>query len=102
MSSNHWVTALKASKHLGVSEQTLTNWRTAGFLKFGMHWRSSLMAKYLPWVPGIVYQLDLCEQEINDWWGREVRSAAHYRHQHRHLRDRHMDQVVLGPFNKAH
>ena len=99
MKKRTWTAARQASKYLGVSEDTLSNWRVAGYLKLGKHWKNSRINTLVPWSTKVVYQLELCEKEINELWGRELSSKAEYLHRSR--RDRHMDQVVLGPFKKV-
>ncbi len=102
MSASHWLTSSEASRYLCVSEKTLSNWRAVGFLKAGKHWKSSPITNLFPWGhTKILYQIDLCEKEINEWWGRKVRSSSHYMHHHRSRIDRHVDQVLLGPFKKS-
>jgi len=101
MSANQWVTADKASKHLGVSKGTLDRWRGAGFLKYGRHWKSTKFSQVIPWADEVSYQLELCETELKQLWGCEEKPSKEKSSRYRNHADVHMDQVILGPFTRA-
>ncbi len=67
MNLNQWLLEEDASKQLGVSEETLRNWREIGYLKPGTHWRSAPGEDSLPWKPIVFYHLRWCK-EIIDYW----------------------------------
>ncbi len=63
-----WVSSEQASKELGFSEKSLDCWRNCGYLKLGKHWKESPD----PINKGILYNLVLCEVEMQEWWGRDA------------------------------
>ena len=63
-----WVTSSIASKDLGFSEKTLKCWRDCGYLKSGKHWKYSRARA----ASTVIYQIDLCREEMNQWWGRDA------------------------------
>ena len=70
MKNSPWVDEDEASSKLGVSEETLKNWREIGYLKPGTHWRSSPADQPIPWKPKVIYHLRWCK-EIIDYWQEE-------------------------------
>ena len=65
-----WVNEKEASERLGVTEETLRNWREIGYLKPGTHWRSSPAEQPSPWTPRVIYHVRWCK-EIIDYWRKE-------------------------------
>ena len=63
-----WVGASEASKELGFSENSLKCWRECGYLKAGKHWKLPLNGAST----GVLYNLELCKDEMNEWWGRDA------------------------------
>ncbi len=67
MKESPWVTSFQASRHFGVSENTLEKWRQIGYLKPGTHWRRSSLNRFYPWIKHIVYHLRWCQEEMDYW-----------------------------------
>ena len=65
-----WVPQRAAADELGVSERTLLRWRSAGLLKIGVHYRRKFPAPNSP----LLYQLERCEQAMNDAFARDHRT----------------------------
>ena len=63
-----WVSAQEASVKLGFSEKTLKCWINCGYLKDGKHWKH----KYPNSSRSVLFNLLLCEKEMNEWWGRNA------------------------------
>ena len=66
--TSRWVASSEASKKLGFSERTLKCLRKCGYLKPGKHWRFGFASS----TAQVVYNLDLCSKEMNEWWGRDA------------------------------
>tara|TARA_B100000945_G_scaffold62656_1_gene46669 strand:- start:177 stop:419 length:243 start_codon:yes stop_codon:yes gene_type:complete len=62
--SSIWLSEKQASKVLRVDEQYLELLREKGYLKPGLHWRSSNEPKQLPWKPKVFYFIRGCEEVI--------------------------------------
>ena len=65
-----WVPQRAAADQLGVSERTLSRWRSAGLLQPGEHFRRKFPASNSP----LLYQLDKCEQTMAATFARDVRT----------------------------
>jgi predicted site-specific integrase-resolvase len=65
-----WVAQRVAADQLGISERTLLRWRTAGFLKLGIHYRRKFPAPNSP----LLYHLELCEQAMIQACARDART----------------------------
>ena len=61
-----WISSFNASRHLGMSEENLSLLRERGFLKPGIHWKSSAINQIKPWNPVVVYDLELCKSVIDE------------------------------------
>ena len=59
-----WLSEKKASEVLRVDEHYLEVLRERGYLKPGLHWRSSNDPKQLPWKPKVFYFMSGCEKVI--------------------------------------
>ena len=59
-----WMTGTEASMNLSVDEKNLDTLREEGFLKPGIHWRSSPEPEQLPWNPKVFYCVSRCEEVI--------------------------------------
>ena len=59
-----WISSEYAAKHLGVTEIRLSNLRENGFLKPGIHWKSSPHEQKKPWNPKALYNIELCKKII--------------------------------------
>ena len=66
MLANSWYTSRSASKKLGIKEAELSELREYGFLKPGIHWRSSPFGQIKPWNPEAIYNVTLCREILSD------------------------------------
>ena len=64
-----WLFVKEASKVLRVEEKTLEMLREEGYLRPGIHWRSSPESEQLPWNPKVIYLISGCEEVIGFWKG---------------------------------
>ena len=62
---NIWSSSESASKKLGITEVRLSLLRENGFLKPGIHWKSSPYGQKKPWNPQALYNVKLCRKVIN-------------------------------------
>ncbi len=62
--SSTWVSEKEASQVLRVNQKILEICREEGFLKPGIHWKSSPDADHLPWKPKASYCIRLCKAAI--------------------------------------
>ena len=62
-----WLSEKEASEVLSVDEQSLELLRERGYLKPGIHWRSSNDPKQLPWKPNVFYFISGCIEVIEYW-----------------------------------
>ncbi len=72
-----WLSAKDASKLLRVEEKNLKVLREEGYLKPGIHWRSSSDPKQLPWNPKVFYLISACKEfleykEGNDGFSEQI------------------------------
>ena len=65
-----WVAQRATADQLGISERTLLRWRTAGFLKLGVHYRRKFPAPNSP----LLYRIERCEQAMSAAFARDVRT----------------------------
>tara|TARA_Y100001968_G_scaffold303791_1_gene318256 strand:+ start:240 stop:479 length:240 start_codon:yes stop_codon:yes gene_type:complete len=70
MNKSPWADEKETSQLLGVSQQTLREWREIGYLKPGTHWRSSPSEESVPWTPKVIYHVSWC-REIIEYWREE-------------------------------
>tara|TARA_B100000575_G_C22819272_1_gene482027 strand:+ start:113 stop:346 length:234 start_codon:yes stop_codon:yes gene_type:complete len=63
---NFWTNPFNAAEKLGISEQTLSFLREKGFLKPGIHWKSSPIYQEKPWCPEVVFNVELCEITLKE------------------------------------
>ncbi len=59
-----WLSEKEAGEVLEVAENTLDELREEGYLKPGVHWRSSTDPKTLPWKPKAFYSISRCKEVI--------------------------------------
>ena len=59
-----WLSEKEASKVLRVGEQSLELLRERGYLKPGIHWRSSNEPQQSPWKPKVLYFIKGCKEII--------------------------------------
>ena len=62
-----WLLQKEASEILRVDSQTLEVLREGGYLKVGLHWRSSSDPEQLPWKPKAFYRISGCKEVVEDW-----------------------------------
>ena len=60
-----WSSSELAAESLGVTEVRLSFLRENGFLKPGIHWKSSPYGQKKPWNPEAIYNLKMCKQLLN-------------------------------------
>ena len=65
MLGNIWQSPNSAAVDLGISEIKLTYLRENGFLKPGIHWKSSPHGQKKPWNPEALYNPILCRKIID-------------------------------------
>ena len=71
MLENIWHTSNTAAKNLGITEIKLSHLRENGFLKPGIHWKSSPLGQKKPWNPDALYNSILCRKIINELYSEE-------------------------------
>ena len=59
-----WLSEKEASEVLRVDKESLEELRERGYLKPGIHWRSSNDPKQLPWKPKVFYFIGGCREVI--------------------------------------
>ena len=64
MLRNLWVSSSIAAKELEINEIDLSNMREGGFLKPGIHWKSSPYGQMKPWKPEALYNVKQCKKLI--------------------------------------
>ena len=70
-----WLSEKEASEVLRVDEQSLEFMRKRGYLKPGLHWRSSNDPEQLPWKPKVFYFIRGCKEVIEYWQNIDDSSA---------------------------
>jgi len=60
-----WSSSESAAKKLGITEFRLSFLRENGFLKPGIHWKSSPYGQNKPWNPIAIYNIKMCKRMIN-------------------------------------
>jgi len=70
-----WLSEKEASEVLSVDEQSLEVMRERGYLKPGLHWRSSNDPEQLPWKPKVFYFIRGCKEVIEYWQNIDDSSA---------------------------
>ena len=64
MLGNIWQSSNIAARDLGMTEIKLSFLRENGFLKPGIHWKSSPYGQKKPWNPDALYNTKLCKKII--------------------------------------
>ena len=67
MLGNIWLSSNSAAAYLGTTEIKLSFLRENGFLKPGIHWRSSPHGQNKPWNPEALYNSLLCQKIIDQY-----------------------------------
>ena len=65
MLGNIWHSSIYAAENLGTTEIKLSYFRENGFLKPGIHWKSSPYGQKKPWNPEALYNSKLCKNIID-------------------------------------
>ena len=71
MLGNIWHSSNSAAEYLGITEIKLSYLRENGFLKPGIHWRSSPHGQKKPWNPEALYNSLLCKKIIENYYSEE-------------------------------
>ena len=71
MLENIWHSSNAAAEDLGITEIKLSHLRENGFLKPGIHWKSSPLGQKKPWNPEALYNLILCKKLIDEFYSKE-------------------------------
>ena len=73
---NIWSSSESAAQNLGITEVRLSYFRENGFLKPGIHWKSSPYGQKKPWNPQALYNIKLCRKIINQNYSKENQNIA--------------------------
>ena len=68
MLGNIWQSSNFAARDLGMTEIKLSFLRENGFLKPGIHWKSSPYGQKKPWNPDALYNTKLCKKIIDKYY----------------------------------
>ncbi len=71
MLGNIWQSSNYAAEGLGTTEIKLSYLRENGFLKPGIHWKSSPYGQKKPWNPEALYNINLCRKIIDKYYSEE-------------------------------
>ena len=71
MLENIWHSSDFTAKDLGITEIKLSRLRENGFLKPGIHWKSSPIGQKKPWNPEALYNSILCRKIIDEFYSEE-------------------------------
>ena len=63
-----WQSSNYAAENLGTTEIKLSYFRENGFLKPGLHWKSSPNGQKKPWNPEVLYNTKLCKEIIDKYF----------------------------------
>ena len=64
MLADIWTSSETSAKELGITEYKLSYFRENGYLKPGIHWKSSPQGQNKPWNPKALYNTKLCSLVI--------------------------------------
>ena len=71
MLGNIWYSSNSAAEDLGTTEVKLSYLRENGFLKPGIHWKSSPDGQNKPWKPEALYNPILCKKIIEKFYSND-------------------------------
>ena len=71
-----WNSSELAAEKLGLTLIQLSFLRENGFLKPGIHWKSSPYGQKKPWNPTVLYDIKMCKKIINKFYFEEKFDAA--------------------------
>ena len=63
-----WKSSNYAAEYFGTTEIKLSYLRENGFLKPGIHWKSSPYGQKKPWNPEALYNTKLCKKIIDKYY----------------------------------
>ena len=66
-----WLSSDYAAAYFGTTEIKLLYLRENGFLKPGIHWKSSPHGQKKPWNPEALYNLLLCKEIIDKFYSED-------------------------------
>ena len=68
MLGNIWTSSEFTAEKLGISENKIIYLRENGFLKPGIHWKSSPHGQKKPWKPKALYNIKMCKKLIDEFY----------------------------------
>ena len=71
MSGSIWNSHDFTAEKLGINEIKLSYLRENGFLKPGIHWKSSPYGQKKPWNPEALYNSLLCKKVIDEYYSQD-------------------------------
>ena len=71
--TSKWLSEIDAGEALSVDEKFLELLREIGYLKPGLHWRSSNDPGQSPWKPKVFYRISGCKEVIEFWQDNNAR-----------------------------
>ena len=66
-----WISSELTAEKLGITEIKLSFLRENGYLKPGIHWKSSPLGQKKPWKPKALYNFKKCRNIINKFYFEE-------------------------------
>ena len=71
-----WISSELTAEKLGITEIKLSFLRENGYLKPGIHWKSSPLGQKKPWKPKALYNINKCRNIINKFYFEEEYNSA--------------------------
>ena len=65
MLGDKWISSDLTAKKFGITEIKLSSLRENGFLRPGIHWKSSPSGQEKPWNPKVIYNIKMCKKILN-------------------------------------
>ena len=72
MIGNIWHSSNAAAEDLGITEINLSRLRENGFLKPGIHWKSSPYGQNKPWNPEVLYNKKMCKKIVDKYSSKDI------------------------------
>ena len=76
MLGNIWTSSEFTAEKLGISENKIIYLRENGFLKPGIHWKSSPHGQKKPWKPKALYNIKMCKKLIDEFYSEGNNNVA--------------------------
>ena len=76
MLGDNWTSSESSAEKLGITEIRLSYLRENGFLKPGIHWKSSPYGQKKPWNPKVIYNTIMCKEIVKTLDLQEKNSIA--------------------------